>query len=313
MSHDTSAWVTSHIDESRRVWKPWRGLFSLVYWTTFACCSSPKTNTNYVGFRTHQKNLSGGGRKLGDFFSISETASLQSGLCEHTGLVNRFCHHTCHMPNIGQSSFLFNKHGVVAVQLQRNKHVAVQLQRSTNMDLLHFLRNCKVAIRAFPWDCCDMAHSYVKWLTYMRCDRTHSYMTRLIHMWRDSFICDRAFTYVTWLISICHDSFIRDSFIREITCAVPYAYVTWLIALGTWLIALGTWLIEIGHDSITYHWYDSFIWDMTHSNKTWLNHMRHHWFICVTWHIRMWHASFIWDVAHSNRTWLNHNWHPWLM
>jgi len=47
---------------------------------------------------------------------------------------------------------------------------------------------------------CDMTHSYI----------THSYVTRLIHMRRDSFICDMIHSYVTRLIHMRHDSFIWD-------------------------------------------------------------------------------------------------------
>ena len=62
---------------------------------------------------------------------------------------------------------------------------------------------------------CDRTHSHVTWLIHMWhgsfiCDMTHSYVTLRIHMWHDSFLCDITHPYVTWLIHIWQDSFIRD-------------------------------------------------------------------------------------------------------
>ena len=49
------------------------------------------------------------------------------------------------------------------------------------------------------------------------CDRTHLYLTWLIHLWHDSFICDMTHSSVTRLIHLWHDSFICDD-----THTLPY-------------------------------------------------------------------------------------------
>ena len=121
---------------------------------------------------------------------------------------------------------------------------------------------------------------------------THSYVTWLTHMWRDSFTCDMTNSYVTWLIHMRRASFI---------------YVTWFVHM--WYHSF------IWNVLLSYMWHDSFMCDMTHSYETWLFHicdmtrsyviwlicMRRDPFIYVTWH-----DSFIRDMTHSRETWLFH-------
>jgi len=112
---------------------------------------------------------------------------------------------------------------------------------------------------------------------------THSSVTWLIRVWRDSFECDMAemvgmtrslVTQLRWLnLLVWHDSF---------NCDMTHSTVTWLIQV----------------------WHDSFKYDMTHSTMTWLIQLWHDSFNCdmthstVTWLIRVWHDSFECDMTH---------------
>ena len=172
----------------------------------------------------------------------------------------------------------------------------------------------------------DMTHLYVTWLVHTcdmtdSCaarwnraavadgrhdsfvfDMARWHLTRLVHMWRDSFICDVTHLYVTWLISMWRESF---------TCDVTHLYVTWLIYMWrdsfTWDMTRSyvwhdsficgtlesrcrcrwkTWLVRICFTWRVHMWRDSSICDVTRSYMTWLIHMKHDLFICVTWLIR---------------------------
>jgi len=96
-------------------------------------------------------------------------------------------------------------------------------------------------------------------------------------------------SYETWLLHIRRGSFIWDMTHSCATCDIthmPYWYETWLV-LQDITRSYTIWLIDMHMRPNTR---DLLIWDMTHSNETWL--------------IRMRHDSFIWNMTHSNETWL---------
>jgi len=131
---------------------------------------------------------------------------------------------------------------------------------------------------------CDMTHQCMTWLM------TPSYVTWLIHRWRDPFIGD-----------MLHSIDLKKDKALHNPDNTTHPYASWLIHM----------------------WHDSFICDMTHSYVTWLNHMWHGSIICdllysidlnndkaldnpdntthpyVTWLIHVWHDSSTYDMTHS--------------
>jgi len=126
------------------------------------------------------------------------------------------------------------------------------------------------------------------------CDMIHSYMRRLIHVWRDSFIHDMTHPYVAWLIHTWHDS---------VMFHMTHSYLTWFIHM----------------------WGDSFIslqHTATHCNAlqhtaTRCNTLQHVTWLILMWKtdsyatclIHTWHCTSTWDMANPHVTWFIHMWH----
>jgi len=124
------------------------------------------------------------------------------------------------------------------------------------------------------------------------CDVTHSHVTRLIHVWRDSFVnhTTHSHAFVPWLVYV--------RMITHFTYDVTHSYVTWLISRATWLIfsfVCQDWLISY-MTWLMHMWHDSF--HMRHDScfhlcvRTYLFVLRLDDVRTVT-HFTMWHDSFI--------------------
>ena len=168
-----------------------------------------------------------------------------------------------------------------------------------------------------------MTRLKVTWLNHVcgmtySCDKTHSYVTRLIHVcaqavWRCYYACvtlDFIMThsYVKWFIHLWRDCFKRD---------LTHSCVTWLMHVRTHEVFLRSavclcviGLIYASHDSST-RAVTHYVWNMTysrcdttHSHVTWLIYMH----VQTVWQHS---AACLYDMTHVYVT--THSYISWLV
>ena len=138
---------------------------------------------------------------------------------------------------------------------------------------------------------CASGRTHVSYDSFI-CDVTHSYVTRLIHMWDDSFRCDMTRSCVTWLILMWHDSFI---------CDMTRSYMTWLI--------------HIWHESARGYQVSSCVGARRDALMCPMSHVNVTWSVCdmtpsyITWLVQTWRDVFVCARTNVCVAWLIHTSH----